>query len=774
LSLSDFNLCHLESDLLFRTNRCRVGQLRQDPKRTQLYQPDPPRSRYLRNTSSPQASPAPSQTYHTASADPRNPAFSIDKYEPRQPNALTLRPVITPGNNPDVFYQRKALAKVQSMPRIPVEPQQFLRMSIPNNMIGPNIYLRCLYGLRSGIEGEQDFALHHLVKVSYERGDKYKFEGFPFLAEALLEKALEISELVYGVKWLISYEEEEGGSTTAPLPPNTLNAAYGTPDLLGKLESLKVQIAAEDLETTEFSRRLEKLNEAALVLRNMVILEENAVFLSKFALFKDFLTIAVSLPPQPRLTEFRHYALEMAEQVTRYWPMPAQDPLYLSMLPYLESSDRGMILSAMRAINRIGIETPEVHRLTDVPRSTVERLVSFMLFDSDNELVETSLDFLYEYTAIPENVTSALSANADLFSSIMPRLTNLLLHNAVATEEKILNRPTPQKPPVAAGIPLIPAELHHQLLQFQEPERSSRWLRCCFEESPQDDITQIAIWQAYQGRFAQNNPIPAAEFIKNVSNTFATAQAQVINGPTPRFIIKGIRPRRILIDLHGRPFFKCLWEIARPDPYDPTSRNSQRHLCSQWHSSRQNLWSHVLQEHLRIDRTADGRFTNTTIGNYTCRWTGCMRISPFTKPNEIGVHVRSHLPESAEAMSKILHEMANGGKEREPEFTRHTFYYTAHDERGHACGIPFMSVMVMRNLARYANKYGKQFERNGVRLMDMLFTGVMRDLWYVVSVNRTLREWLGDLINIIEKGEREARRGVKREHDEDGDFIASS
>jgi hypothetical protein len=99
----------------------------------------------------------------------------------------------------------------------------------------------------------------------------------------------------------------------------------------------------------------------------------------------------------------------------------------------------------------------------------------------------------------------------------------------------------------------IPDDLYAQLLEFPEPERSSRWLKCCSEESPADIIAQIAIWQAYHDRFAGNSLIPAADFIRNVFNTFSTTQAQVINGPQPRYIVKGIRPRRVLVNLKGVP-----------------------------------------------------------------------------------------------------------------------------------------------------------------------------------------------------------------------------
>jgi hypothetical protein len=114
-------------------------------------------------------------------------------------------------------------------------------------------------------------------------------------------------------------------------------------------------------------------------------------------------------------------------------------------------------------------------------------------------------------------------------------------------------------------------------------------------------------------------------------------------------------------------------------------------------------------------------------------------------------------------MSKLILELAGVGEDKEPEVTRHISYFTAIDPDGHPIGISFMSVMILRNLARFANKHGAEYEKGGSRLMDRLFGSVMRDLWHAFSLNRTLRGWLGQLIAMIEKGEIEEKRGVKRE-----------
>ena len=149
-----------------------------------------------------------------------------------------------------------------------------------------------------------------------------------------------------------------------------------------------------------------------------------------------------------------------------------------------------------------------------------------------------------------------------------------------------------------------------------------------------------------------------------------------------------------------------------------------------------------------------------------------MRSSPFVKANDAAMHIRSHLPDTNEEMSKLILELTGAGPEKEAEVTKHTSYYTAIDEGGNPVGVSFMSVMIMRNLARFANKHGTEFDKGGTKLMERLFGHVMRDIWHVFSLNRTLRHLLCQLINMIEKGEREEKKGVKRDLEDEVDSVA--
>ena len=710
-----------------------------------------------------------------ASANPNSMSFTIANYEPRPQMPLTLRGVITPANNPTLFKERQRIIKEATAPRaikaLPTHKglmlpgsKSFARwrniqtLTLTAGFDGPNIYIRTLMALRSCLPEEQAYALHHLVKISHERGDKYKFEAFPGLAESLIEKVLEISSLYYDVNWEISYE---GDGPSSEL--HVLDGMRGTADILQRIQSLRRYDAQDDMETEEFNEKLRMINEACLVIRNMAMLEENAVYLSQQYPLRDFLCIALSLPPRAAVVELQHYALDIAEQLTRYWSLDADDPLYMSLLKRLDGPDRGAILTALRAISRISMNLEENNRLKGVPIKTIQRICDWTLID-DEELVHACLDFLYQFTAVIENVEVMLE-KMDM-GGLISQLVRLLLHGAKEVETRMMLKP-PVKGKGASEVCAIPDDLLEQILKFEEPERSAHWLRACFEEDLDSDITQIALWQAYQSRFSQfSTPqrglLPAAEFIKTVSNTFSGANAQVINGPTAKFIIKGIRPRHLPMDLKGRLYAQCLWK--EPDALD---------ICGEFLLKPQKMWEHIINDHIHIAKLADGRydFTPASHPKSDCHWNGCRRFaSTISKPSsyEVAMHVKVHLPDtSKKAPLRAKHNKLVGPESpREAEYMIFSWFNTAVDERGDAAGLPLTSALVLRNLARNLPKanpsrgmggagegegegHAEEGEVDRDWWMRKLFGPVMTQLWFVMAHNRSLAGYMADLMAVV-------------------------
>jgi chromatin structure-remodeling complex subunit RSC9 len=598
---------------------------------------------------------------------------------------------------------------------------------------GPNIYERCLLALRSGIRDEQAFALYHLVKISFERGDKYKFSQFSGLAEGLTEVALTVGSIFYNVEWTISYDPEVDDSEI-----NILDGIEGTPDILERIAQLKRKDVQDSLQPAELADQMTLITEAVLTIRNMVMLPENAWYIAdSFPPINALLCILLNLPPLDMVVELKHSALDIAEQITPFLTLDADDPLYKTLLAQLESEDRGIILTALRALGRIAMNHPtQTNKLNGVPAATLQRLIDWLLLN-DDELVDACLDFLYQYTAEVSNMDVLLEGTN--VEHLVAHLVRLLSHGAKRTQkEYVLSEAQVSYVPATENVVPIPKDLQEQLLALEEPERCFAWLRCFFEEDPEAQITQIAIWQAYNAAFLDQlkrmgRPmINAPEFIRHISTVYQSAGAQVIregaNGEIQKFIMRGIRPRPFPINRDGRAYFQCLWQ-------SPESNTK----CNTWNLTSEAMWQHVLTDHLKETPNEEGKFTNRE-ADYQCAWGHCTKYPNPTKLSlwQFASHIKTHTkieqdrhptqvfnlaqdpttsPSSSRRSSSAAAAAAQAAAQRSRVVVKPaksitlTFEETAsaRDERNpnappQAAGIPLSAVLILRNIALNANR----------------------------------------------------------------------
>ena len=640
---------------------------------------------------------------------------------------------------------------------------------------GPNIYVRILNCLRSPIPAEQDYALHHMVKISHERGDKYRFDSFPGLADGLLERLLSVSSLFYDVEWRVSFTQDNENNDI-----EVLDGIDGTPDIVHRIQQLKRIGGPDDLQSEDFAHKMNKFLEAALTLRNLAILDENAYYLSDMAQVRDYLSIALNLPSTPATVEMKHYALDVAEQVVRYWRMSETDPLYQSLLQVIvDGTDRGAVVTALRVLCRISLNLEDANTLPGIPVSMIQRLFEWIALE-DEEFTSACLDFLYQYTALPKNVLFLFSNCNDLaLTPFTTQLSRLLQYRAAMLPQKIvLSRQIPVVP--ATEPPEVPKDLLDTFLRHEEPERSKLWLRSVYEEDAQSHVTQIELWQAYQNRF-NNLPnahalLQAAEFIKNVSSIFQGANAQVITEPTQRFIIKGIRPRHVPIDPKGRAYSRCQWKDPDSEP------------CKAWLLKPRHILEHIARTHLHLKRQEGGSWDSSPDGEALpkdCYWSNCRHFerrnmsSPTAK--ELGVHVKTHLPDQSTksayrqkynrtpANQIVPSKMIDGDIRptcipsidsvhgREAKHTQFVYQNTGVDELGNPIGLPLTSAWILRNLARNTPRAMAMIEdvdHDVVRLqaMEGIFGPIRERLMFVIAHNRPLAGIASEILAWVERG----------------------
>jgi chromatin structure-remodeling complex subunit RSC9 len=602
--------------------------------------------------------------------------MTIANYEPRSALPATVKVVVTPSNQLENYVQSRKKYILNRRNR-PVPPKG---MMLPGTGFpGPNIYIRALHALRSKQPDEEAYALHHLVKISHERGDKYRFDQFPGLAEALIGKVIDVGALFYDVAWEISYSEDDLDKA------EVLNGLSGTKDLLKRIQSLQTLDVHDELLPEETAKALNMINEAALILRNMVMLKENALFAAMIPSIRDMLVVILTLPKHPTIVELQHYALEIAEQLTKYWVLSAQDPLYRSLLAQVDSDDRGRIITSLRAIARIAMNLEATNKLSDVPVKTLRSICDWLLVE-DEDLRIACLDFLYLFTGFPENVET-LAHEVDI-EIVVNQLVRMLQHGAIAYEERrSASKPSKSAQPSDSAPKLSSAIIEH-LVSQEEPERSSQWLKTCFEEDPTGEITQIQLWSAYNAAFSEavnNNSaayralMPAKDFITNVSTTFTGASAQVLTvGGQPKYTIRGIRPRSVPVDPHTKkPYMRCCWHPpSLLNGLADTKHSTPKIECGEFASGARAMWEHVVSIHLKIPRDQetgqwllepkpdidmenDDIMATAEPRKYSCHWGGCTRFQPDGTDSayEAGQHIKTHLPDTS--IKQAIHARHN-------------------------------------------------------------------------------------------------------------------
>ena len=733
----------------------RTRGLRQQPPQRILFQPDLTAARQTRGQGQPgYGSPAPGAStangIMNASSLTNGASSTLASYEPSQSYPLSLKPVITPANNPE-FYRNERKRKLEA--NAGPLAKKYKNIMLPGTgFIGPNIYVRAQLALQSGLPEEEQYALHHLVKISHERGDKYRFDQFPGLAEALAKKVLQVSSLFYDVDWDISYDDESMGADE-----EVLNGLHGTSNVIQKLRSRIPLVTNDSMHEGPFLSELNRITEAGLVIRNMCMLEENARYLSMQPLIRDYLAVVLDLPQHTQIVELQHYALETAEQVLKYCDLGPNDALYHSLLDQLDREDRGAITIALRAISRIAMNLPPPKRLDDIPDEILQRVQDWLMVE-DEELRSACLDFFMQYTSFADNVDNLLQA---IDAEALARQLSRLLFFAAKEHKDARPATRQEKDDTLVPVPRLSRGVVENLLRLDEPERSSEWLRMCFYADPTAEMTQISLWQAYQGTFqpfhATHQHLIAGDFIKNVSNTFPGATAQVAG--SNKYVIRGIKARKAPVEtgtLHGsrstdkgKELQKCCWRVTATveGSRDPITGfhgppTTQERECAEWFRTGEDILKHILTTHLQLpskrassvdhadkmdidskpprpSSTSTNGLTNGTAANtladsydfqaadkttYRCKWSDCHRTSQDFDTSKaprtvlLTRHIQTHLPSSE--LSRSKHNLKPDAK---PTTTNgeHLYFTTLQDEKGDAAGVPLGAALVLRNIAKF-------------------------------------------------------------------------
>ena len=560
-----------------------------------------------------------------------------------------------------------------------------------------------------------------------------------------MEAALRVGKLYYDVDWTISWDP------STPLGVGELDGVNGTPDIIETIKRLAPKDVHDSIQPQDFSDELLHVTEAVLTIRNMVTLADNAVYLADFAPVKDLICIILSLPTRDVLVEVKHYALDIAEHITPYMTLESEDPLYQCLLSQMDSDDRGVILTALRALGRISMNLDTANSLGHIPPAVLQNIVNWILLN-DDEFTDACLDFLYQYTAVVKNVDSLLGAIPA--ENLVYHLARLLSHGARRVQKEIILSPETRLP-ANEEIPAMPTQLREELLQLKEPDRVHRWVKCFFDYDPESFVTQIAAWQAYNGAFAESlkqlgqPPTSPADFIRSCSQIYQNSAPQVLTrgDAQQKFIIASIRARPTPVTLDGREYVKCPW----------ASKDQPGQVCGSYFLERKDMFEHVLEEHLGEVADEAGRYPNEE-KTFRCLWASCTN---HDKPRSLHLidfarHVNAHVsscwppPTSEPRTKRPRKDWVVPAKTMTVTFEE---TQTVRDDKNpnapaQASGIPLSAVLVLRNIARNVGKTDAEeelaAENEGKRggepggWKERLFRPLMGRLFEIMADNRPM------------------------------------
>ena len=302
---------------------------------------------------------------------------------------------------------------------------------------GPNLQHRIAMALRSGLHEEIDWALHELVRMSYELGDDIRIEGVMGLADALLDK---ISSF---------FKHIPSGNKKRP--------------------------AYLNFNTKEY----DKVLEAMLILRNAALQDGNAIFLAlKVPRTKTVVEKILSLPTAeyPELMELRYYGLDVAESIIPHITISGEDDLlYIAMKQLLLSTERSSLILGLKALARMAVNDENNSLLQDIPIDASIRVQQLLLLEDDEELVNAVLDFLYQFTTYKSNIQTLVAKSGGM-GKLVDSLVRLMGYGA--KEQKVtinvLKRMIPLEK-LNAEPPALSQEILSGLLKLNEPERCIQW-----------------------------------------------------------------------------------------------------------------------------------------------------------------------------------------------------------------------------------------------------------------------------------------------------------
>lgn len=332
---------------------------------------------------------------------------------------------------------------------------------------------RILFALQFGQKTDVEWALDEIVTISFEFPEKLDLCTSPFLLQLLVSLAQPC---------LVTYIAENA------LPNNvtdTLNSMLNQDanDTLKEEHATgehKSPFTPSALHSTNHSANnqngLDIILKVLHILRNFSFLNSHNPILAKHAMIKELLVQGLQASMSTGHVELGRHSIDVLENVAAHMELTSSDDSCLQCIQTLVAAhDRYLVIGSIRTLTWLTMNKNNHTYLIHCPVIT---RVSQMLLSNDEELVGTSLEYIYQHTRISHQSRSQFltSPNSNAYVGL---LVSLLMTKSkyfctrFVREDAALPTPNPANHSEQPAVPRVPDLTEYQKLD--EPFRCLGW-----------------------------------------------------------------------------------------------------------------------------------------------------------------------------------------------------------------------------------------------------------------------------------------------------------
>ncbi|KAI8988262.1 hypothetical protein BDF20DRAFT_854728 [Mycotypha africana] len=529
---------------------------------------------------------------------------------------------------------------------------------------------RIVFTLQFGQKSDIDAALNQLVAMSFDSPEKLDLNVSPLLLQSLVSLAqpclLNIAvtnalpttarDTLNNMLLSDNMDVHLNSPVTAPSTDNN--------DILSSSATVPGILQSENLGSINMAIRI------LHILRNFSLVSSYALTLAQFKPAVELLVQALQTAMSTGQVELGRHSIDALENMAAYIEFSSPtDPCLQCVYTLIAAHDRYLVIGAIRTLTWFTMNKKNAAFLASNFSPVIARIEQ-MLLSNDEELVGTSLEYIYQYTKLSTHCrlqflsTPYAAAYIGLFVSLL--LTKSKYFNTRFIEENHPSSTTTIDTCVSVTHTAQQQQQQHkqtqQVAAFQipdltvyhnldEPYRCLGWLKDKFEFGDKHSVLSLDdMYLLYEARFGLEKALKMRDFYTVMKIAFpksssAAAAVSPLLGPSRSSVpvVEGLNIYGLQIKtniLQDRPQVACKWA-----------------QCSLLFDDTFTLQRHVLHDHMvpiEIDiitnnndnKDENNKSASTTKKNcYVCSWSHCHLTEQhiyYESKNDFISHLRTH------------------------------------------------------------------------------------------------------------------------------------